>query len=656
MQGTIGGILGFRKNRLLFYRNELAYIPGLDGLRALAVLSVICFHMNIPHMQGGFLGVALFFVLSGYLITSLLLHEWDSSFNIQLKSFWIKRAKRLLPAVFVLLICLMAYTAFFKPAFFTGLRQDIPAALFYYSNWWYIFKQVPYFSSFQIPLLNHFWSLAIEEQFYIVWPLLLTFGLNLIRNRKVLLIAILLLAVASAVEMSMLYQNEQSINRVYYGTDTRIFSLLIGCALAFIMSRHGDHVPVKAAIIVRNLLGIASLATIVAMVCLLNEYSEWLYHGGIVLFSVASAGLIACIADPSTVLSKLFALPPLRFIGKISYGIYLWQSPVIILTSSSVNTSGISAVRCLLQFGLILAGAALSYYLVEKPIRSTGIKYKDLTGFGSRRRPVGILTKASVCVLVALLSMSAVRIYGFSKSNGDHPTNPSASLSSAKDSTVSQSSQSILADRENPTDLPVVLISSTASPASTGKHAPPTQSRASQPIKASSSNDLKGDDATPITIVGDSIMFDVCPILENKYEKITLDAKVGRQFYQAQSIVQSMLDGDSLGEIVVIELGSNAIITKKEVAALIELVGSKREIIFINTRVPKPWCLPVNQVLATVTAEYPNAHLVDWYSTSTNHNEYFRDDGVHTRPTGSKAYARLLDTEIQETEKSTDAD
>lgn len=210
------------------------YMPGLDGLRALAVLAVIAFHLNLPFATGGFIGVTVFFVLSGYLITDLLLFEWKNTKKINLKNFWIKRAKRLFPAILLLIISLFIFVSIFRPDLLTKLRQDSIPGLFYYSNWYSIFKNTSYFDTFDVSLLNHFWSLSVEEQFYIVWPLIIFFALNLFKNKKLIFRLVLVLAGLSAILMVFMFTPGQDPSRVYYGTDTRAFSLLIGAALAFV--------------------------------------------------------------------------------------------------------------------------------------------------------------------------------------------------------------------------------------------------------------------------------------------------------------------------------------------------------------------------------------------------------------------------------------
>ena len=325
--------------------NNAKYMPGIDGLRTLAVVAVVFYHLNFPFMPGGFLGVTLFFVLSGYLITDLLLNEWDVKNKISLGNFWARRAKRLLPGLFTFLILLGGFITIFRPELMGKLIPDLIPAIFYYSNWWNIFHQVSYFQSFDTaPLLNHLWSLAVEEQFYIIWPLLLLIGLKIFRNHKRILVGVILLgALISAGAMSVLYVAADP-SRSYFGTDTRIFSLLIGAATAFILPsiRLQSIKLAGARLIAMNIVGIIGITAFLAFAIFSNQYGDFLYKGGMLLFSFFCVLLIISAVNRATLISKFFGIPPLSYIGKFSYEIYLFQFPVIVLTSPEVNTNGIN--------------------------------------------------------------------------------------------------------------------------------------------------------------------------------------------------------------------------------------------------------------------------------------------------------------------------
>ncbi|MEG0096545.1 MAG: acyltransferase family protein, partial [Raoultibacter sp.] len=359
-------------------RLKSRYIPSLDGLRAFAVLAVILYHMNAHWAPGGLLGVTVFFVLSGYLITGLLITEWKSTKTIDLKNFWLRRVRRLVPAIIFLLVCVIALTTIFNHELLTKLRSDIVPSLFFYSNWHYIFSNLSYFEALGAPSpLTHFWSLAIEEQFYLVWPLIL-FGLFKARTtKKGFCRIIVILAAASALAMALLFDPGTDPSRVYYGTDTRAFSLLIGAWLAFVWpsSQFGEHqgtISPKARLAL-NGCGIAAGIGLLCLVVFTNGFSPFLYRGGILLASLLTAVMIAVSVHPQSLLSTALSLRPLVWIGKRSYGLYLWHYPLLLLMNPRNYTGETSPLMYLVQLGVIFACAAFSYRFIENPVRHGAI-------------------------------------------------------------------------------------------------------------------------------------------------------------------------------------------------------------------------------------------------------------------------------------------
>jgi len=359
------------------------YMPGLDGLRALAVLAVIAYHEQFGWAQGGLLGVGVFFTLSGFLITSLLVGEWSADGRIKLGDFWLHRARRLLPALFVMLAVVIAWVTIEDRARLTNLRSAVGAAAGYFSNWYLIARNQSYFSRFAPPApLDHLWSLAVEEQFYLLWPLLLIVGLILLRRRKAagpwLIVPTAVLTIASAVAMARWYLPGLDPTRVYEGTDTRAFGLLIGAMLALAWPSHGrigaEGAPAKPSKWRRVLLdaaGVAGLATIFVMIWRVGEYSPFAYRGGLVVLSVATAAVVAATAYPGSLVGQALGWRPLRWIGVRSYGIYLWHFPVIVMTSR-VNVKPSLALAGL-QIAASILLAALSWQLIEEPIRHGAI-------------------------------------------------------------------------------------------------------------------------------------------------------------------------------------------------------------------------------------------------------------------------------------------
>ncbi|MFF2154455.1 acyltransferase family protein [Paenibacillus chitinolyticus] len=347
------------------------YMPGLDGLRALSVLAVVAYHFNLKWTKGGLLGVEVFFVLSGYLITDQLLWELKTQRKISFLHFWIRRIRRLLPAMVSMLLVVALGLILIDPSRMQTLKGDFLSSVFYVNNWYLIFHQVSYFESFGPPSpIGHLWSLSIEEQFYVIWPLLLFFLVRLIGRRGRLAVCILSGAAVSAVAMALLYVPGTDPSRVYYGTDTRAFAILIGAALAVVWPswRLTDRISSGARLLL-DLLGAVAMLILFIMMNRTNEYDSSLYPVGFLFLSVVTAVIIAVLVHPASQLGAILAAKPLSWIGKRSYSLYIWHYPVIIVSSPAANVGEPGFVDILLQLVLIFMLSALSYRFVEEPIR-----------------------------------------------------------------------------------------------------------------------------------------------------------------------------------------------------------------------------------------------------------------------------------------------
>ncbi|MBJ7987457.1 acyltransferase family protein [Bacillus cereus] len=594
------------------FKKNSRYMVGLDSLRGLAILGVILYHINFNWMPGGFLGVTVFFVLSGYLITDILAMEWKRNKRIDLKKFWLSRARRLLPAMFVMLVITLAWITIFHSSLLEKMRGDSLAALFYVSNWWYIYHKLSYFDSFGQPSpLNHFWSLAVEEQFYVVWPFVISLGFYYIKKQSRMILFICLGAIASALAMAILYEPGSDPSRIYYGTDTRAFSLLIGAALALVWpsSRLANKIIPQARLIL-DVIGGVALSIILIMFWKTNQYEPFLYRGGMVLLSIATALLVANLAHPASRIALFLRFRPLLWMGVRSYGIYLWHYPIITLTTPKVNAGEFSITRAILQFLLIIMIAQISWKYIEKPIRQgalRNIQFKNL-----RLQNVALGVKLA---LICAVFVSSIAVFGLSK------------VSKAKENPQLDKVEAV---QTQPAKHPVAVWENPA------QETPQTQEESKE------INSAQPKDAITVTAIGDSVMIDIAPYLKNTFPDIRIDAQIGRQLSKAIPVVEQLKNEGNLGNYVIIGLGTNGAFTTEQLVSLIKLIGNERKMIFINTRVPRPWESIVNERLKVTVSEYPNITLVDWYAASAGKGDYFAPDGVHLTKVGAEAYAALV--------------
>ncbi len=580
------------------------YNPGLDGIRAIAVLGVVAYHLDLGWAQGGLLGVGVFFVLSGYLITDLLVAEFRRTRGVGLSKFWLRRARRLLPALFVMLFVTVVWATLFDRAQLSSLRSDLLPAIFYYSNWWYIFDHVSYFAQFGPPaVLGHLWSLAIEEQFYLVWPLVLLVALRWVKDKRLLIASALVLAAGSAIEMGFLYSPVADPTRVYEGTDTRAFALLIGAALALAWPRDRTVAPITAG--ARKLIdgvGLAALAGIFVLYWQTSQYDPFVYQGGMVLLSVLTALLIAACVHPGARIGRLLGVGPLRWTGERSYGMYLWQLPVIVLTTP--QGAHANTLRDILQVAAIFVVSALSWRYVEQPVRrgAIGRLWQRLREEGLRqpsRRGWAVVSSVTAGGLVVALGLSGA-------------------ISAATTSTAAL--KSVLPPAHHKVDAPTTVPPSVVATSST---TPPPAGQG-------------------VTAIGDSILVDATTYLKQMLPGIVIDAQIGQQLTQVQSDVPQLKANGDIGTRLILELGTNGFYSPTQLETLLNSLGPMKRIVLVNTRETRPWETQVNQTIAQVAHSYPNTTMVDWYAASANTPQYFQPDGVHLTTTGAKYYATLI--------------
>jgi len=626
---------------------RLSYLPGLDGLRALAVTAVLLYHAGQSWIPGGFLGVEVFFVISGYLITCVLMASREQTGRVDVKEFWLRRARRLLPALFVLLLGTLAVAVLFYADEVTEMRVDMLAALGYVTNWYFIFDHTSYFEFIgRPPLLQHLWSLAIEEQFYLVWPLVIALLAGRLRRRGMFLLTISG-AAASTVLMTGLWSPEADPSRVYYGTDTRAAGLLIGAALAFVwtpsMLRHRQN---RAYTIALDGAGVIALGSLVYLHIELDQYAAFLYRGGFTLIAVSTALLIAVVVHPHAHVGRLLGLGPLRWLGTRSYAVYLWHWPVFVLTRPDVDVSLDGPELLALRLAITFALAELSYRLVERPVRSGALgrawrAYRDGRGLerwsaGARwGAPLGIAaTSVAIIGIFAIaartpapppyLAVEAVRI-----------VSPVDAAHGAERVAFTASQASIAPTPDQPT---------TPASVAGGEEAGSTEARTSRPANPAPGYMPVSD--VMVTAIGDSVMVGAAPELARAIPGADVDAEIGRQ---AQAVLNILLDrsaAGALGDAVVIHVGNNGIFKSSQFDAMMQSLADRRIVIFVNVKIPRDWEGPNNDVIAAGVGRYGNAALVDWHGASVDRPELFYDDGIHLRPAGIQLYTSLITQEL----------
>jgi peptidoglycan/LPS O-acetylase OafA/YrhL len=646
----------------------LPYLPALDGLRAIAVVAVLFYHAEMPWMPGGFLGVEVFFVISGYLITGLLLAEWRKTGRINLPQFWLRRARRLLPAVFALLIAALAFAVVFLPTEVASLRGDALAAAFYVSNWWQVFSHKSYFEAIGRPsLLRHLWSLAVEEQFYVVWPVLLALVLRWLHPRRMALLAVLAVAgaIASSLWMAYLYHPDVDPSRVYYGTDTRAAGFLIGAALAMLLSPGVSAAKAGRARWLWAVLGVLSLVGLGACFVLLDEINPFLYLGGFALVSLLSVIAITAVVYPGTpLLPAVLGQRVLKWIGLRSYSIYLWHWPIFAVTRPFIDVPLQGIELLALRFGVTLVLAEVSYRFIERPIRdgALGRLWARLRVAQGLRAGIQWASLAGVTLAVMIpltVSVVAARPPEVPAEYADEaPTNVALAASATRPVlfTATPAPTRLLATPSTATATVAKTAAGTTLPAGATAELTQTANATSDtggavidPVTATPQPTPVGPVATPvagqsyrIVAIGDSVMRGAAKELQKALGTVEVDAVVSRQAGAAINDLKARRDLGTLGDIVIVHIGSNGYFTARQFDEMLQVLSGVRQVLIVNIRVPRRWESPNNAVFAEGVKRVQNTIVVDWYSATATHPDYFVADGVHLQPAGQRLYASLI--------------
>ena len=595
---------------------------GLDGVRALAVAAVFLFHAEVLNFGGGFLGVDVFFVLSGFLITGLLVREFEQTRSVDVGRFYWRRAKRLLPALFLLLAVVPIAAAYLAADALPRLRGDTVASLAYSTNWWFVFRGESYFEfTGRQPLLQHLWSLAIEEQFYLIWPALVIVAMK-VGGRRLLGWSAAILSVGSLALMFAIMRNvdertPSDASRVYFGTDTHAFGLLAGAALAIWWRI--DRSRVKISTLKRGglvLLGLASLAGLIASFILLWEQSSVLFPWGFAIVCALTGTLIFAAAHPASPLGRALDWGPIGWIGVRSYGIYLWHWPVFMMTRPELDLRmsepAVLAIRVVLTLGI----SALSYTLLEHPIR-TGAIERLIQRMKSRdvrvRRPAEWQAVASVLgtlSLAAIVTMILLR--------APDRAAPAADVVAALGGTPPASSL------QNPAGTNGDLTKATN----------PAAPVAPEPGEVR----YVGD----VVALGDSVLLGAQPVLMRSIRGLSVDAEVGRQAVHLLERIRLLRETRQLPPVVALHFGTNGYVTERQLRTILSELEDRERVIVINSRVPRRWMEPNNELIGRVVPEFKNAVLADWEAVSRDHPEFFVSDGIHLSAEGQRAFVDAI--------------
>lgn len=643
---------------------KASYLPSIDSLRAIAVISVIIYHIDVNYLSGGFLGVDLFFVLSGYLISSLIIKDYRQTGSLNLWNFYIRRGRRLLPAVYFMITVVLIVMVVFNKYLLEKSHLDGLFGYIYTSNWWYIFHKLNYFDSFgaQSPF-KHLWSLAIEEQFYMFFPLLflvfnngkLVKGQKFFRlNRNFKYIVLGLIGISLFIHIYLFDIN--NINRIYFGTDTRAFSLLVGVmgALLYPMGRLSRSES-KETSIKYSIASILSIISFIVLMWFTSEYDSWLYHGGFLLVAVLALIVIITSGKQNTLMSKILSIKPLVYIGKISYSLYLWHFPILVLTTPVEEIGNTNLIYALARVLLIFIVASFSYYFVETPIRKLGFwnfisiiskqVFKLTTKL--RRTIISVVAVFAVLFTMGIFGKSLPYISTAFVTEMDHSgaqqfvADGSSSQSSSDENSEAKSSDKNTSVEEN---------SSSSTNSSDGKSSESNSSENKNTNEETKKDESKVYDK--MIVIGDSLAVDIGADITAAYPGVIVDGKISRQLTAAIPVAQSYAKYNSEKTAVVFQLGTNGPFTESQLEELVN-VFSKSDIYFVNVRVPRSWEKTVNNLLNSAKEKYSNVTVVDWYSVASQHTEYFAADKVHLQPTGSKVLVDLISKTLKHNVKIT---
>lgn len=572
------------------------YIHSVDGLRAVAVIAVLLYHLGIDWIPGGFLGVDLFFVISGYVITGLILDSIARSGTLDLRAFYLSRIRRLVPALIAMVVFTTLFIGVYAPDTVRRFIADIPYVLTGSMNWALVSRQQDYFEAIgRPPLLQHTWSLAVEAQFYLIWPLVLLFILRYF-GKKNIPFAALAIALASGVALFAysirIDTQESAISHVYFGTDTHSIGLFLGSALAVSWQPQNLSKEItKRAQDFVDFIGVIGLLGLLSTFLFINESDPTLYRIAFPLSALFGCATLISVVHPASRFAPILSTRPLIWIGERSYGIYLWHWIVFQLTRPSIDLVGDDWALYALRILIVFALADISLRYIEIPVRR-GYFELWFRGMKYRTRAVRLRQQLSTfaAILVTIAATSLVSINAMERAD-----QIAANEKLAAENNATEDDSQVITDTETP----------------------------------------------GLWVTGDSVILGIRNVLA-QFERIELiNARVGRQISELIQVTKTDQQFVSQSPVV-LNLGNNNRLVEADVISLMEIVKSQPRIIVVNTAVPRSWKDSNNQIIADVVNRYPNTTIVDWASISANHPEYFATDGVHLNPPGVNAYVSAI--------------
>ncbi len=578
-------------------KRGIQYIPAIDGLRAIAVIAVMLYHLGVSWIPGGFLGVDLFFVISGYVITRLLLDSIQQRGGLDLRDFYLARIRRLLPPLVFMIVTTSIFVGLWAPDTTKKFLRDTPFSLTGVMNWWLVFNQQDYFAASGRPsLLQHTWSLAVEAQFYLIWPLILLIVLKYL-GKKLIPAAALVIAATSGVALMFVSlqidaANSSKVSHVYFGTDTHSIGLFLGAALAvsWIPQNFNLQVTRRAQDFIDGI-GVFGFVGIIATFLLINETDPTLYKIAFPLAGVFGTAILISIVHPASRFAPLLRNKVLLWIGERSYAIYLWHWVIFQTSRPQVDLDGEDWALFTLRILVVLALADISLRLVELPIRSgvvaywfKGMRYR--TPEVRKRQKVVVAISISTTILLSSL-VSAYALIDTAEKN--------------------RAVKTAIENASRPLQIEALPI-----------------------------------DKTGIWVTGDSVILGIRHEIKLRNPIALINARVGRQAQELLEVMQNDVS-EVDGSPVVFNLGNNNALTREQVEAIFEAVKAAPLRIVVNTAVPRPWKETNNELINEVARSYPNSYVIRWDQISMGHPEYFAPDGIHLVPAGVRAYVAAIE-------------